>query len=643
MKHMMLLVCLMLMPVFLRAQTSDPSKPGDVLLNEVMANPKGLTALPETEYIEFYNASGKSLSLKGWVFIYDKTAIALPDVTLPIGGYAVLYREGREIVIPTEALRLGLKKFPANLANGGKHIALKNSEGHLIHAYDYPKAVAGKSHERGADNTWHLSTDPRGGTPGMVNSSPTSPPEPTPPPEPPTPPQPPVQPDPSKPGDVLLNEVMANPKGLTALPETEYIEIYNASGKSLSLKGWVFIYDKTTIALPDVTLPIGGYAVLYREGREIVIPTEALKLGLKKFPANLANAGKHIALKNSEGHLIHAYDYPKAVAGKSHERGSDNKWHLCTDPRGGTPGAVNSSPTSPPEPTPPPEPPTPPEPIPEEPIKIEPGEIIVNEILPNPFAGGSEFIELYNRSGRTLPVNGLALAIRKANGEIGTQYPLTSVKDSLAADGYLVVTSNRSGVADFYTIPFPERIHELKLPVLHNNEATIVLLRKTDSLVIDKVAYSSKWHDAAIRHIKGVSLERIRPDGASEEASNWTSAASETGYATPGYRNSQFRDTQADYSLAIEPPEYLHTADRYAISYRTDKTGYRCRAEVYTPNGKRVAEIVNNQLLTPNGKISWDGTGTDGSRLSPGVYIFFAELYHSDGNRRRVKKAFLVH
>ena len=138
-------------------------------------------------------------------------------------------------------------------------------------------------------------------------------------------------------------------------------------------------------------------------------------------------------------------------------------------------------------------------------------------------------------------------------------------------------TSSRSGVIGFYTTPFPERIHELKLPVLHNNEATIILLRKFDSLIIDEVAYSLKWHDAAIRHMKGVSLERIRPDGASEEASNWTSAASEAGYATPGYRNSQFRDTQADYSFSIQPPEYLHTTDRYVISYRTDETGYRCR------------------------------------------------------------------
>ena len=180
MKHMMLLVSLILMPVFLQAQTSDSSKSGDVLLNEVMANPKGLTALPETEYIEIYNASGKTLSLKGWAFIYDKTTVALPDVTLPAAGYAVLYREGREIVIPVEALGLGLKKFPANLANGGKHIALKNSDGLMIHAYDYPKAVAGKSHERGSDNTWHLCTDPCGGTPGAVNSSPASPPGPTP-------------------------------------------------------------------------------------------------------------------------------------------------------------------------------------------------------------------------------------------------------------------------------------------------------------------------------------------------------------------------------------------------------------------------------------------------------------------------------
>ena len=116
MKHMMLFISLILMPVFLRAQTSDPSKPGDVLLNEVMANPKGLTALPKTEYIEIYNASDKTLSLKGWTFIYDRTTVALPDVMLPAGRYAVLYHEGREIVIPSEALGIGLKKFPANLA-----------------------------------------------------------------------------------------------------------------------------------------------------------------------------------------------------------------------------------------------------------------------------------------------------------------------------------------------------------------------------------------------------------------------------------------------------------------------------------------------------------------------------------------------
>jgi len=46
--------------------------------------------------------------------------------------------------------------------------------------------------------------------------------------------------------------------------------------------------------------------------------------------------------------------------------------------------------------------------------KIEPGEIVVNEILFDPFVGGSEFIELYNRSGRILPVNSLTFAIRKA-------------------------------------------------------------------------------------------------------------------------------------------------------------------------------------------------------------------------------------
>jgi hypothetical protein len=278
----------------------DNSKPGDILLTEVMADPNGLTAFPQTEYVEIYNASSGDISLKGWVFIYMATETALPDVVLSADGYAVLYRSGREITVASDALSLDIDKFPSALANDGRIIGIKNSKGEYIDEMTYPKAKPGKSYERAEDGTWHESTDEKGGTPGAANSPST--------------PQG-NSSDNSKPGDVLLTEVMADPNGLTALPQTEYVEIYNASGDDISLNGWFFVYMTTETALPNVVLPAGGYAVLYRSGRDITVAPGALSLGIDKFPSALANDGRTIAIKNSKGELIDEMTYPKAKPG----------------------------------------------------------------------------------------------------------------------------------------------------------------------------------------------------------------------------------------------------------------------------------------------------------------------------------------
>ena len=62
------------------AVPTETFSPGDILINEVMADPKG-SAFPE--YVELYNASGREISLEGWTFIYDSKAISLPHVTFP--------------------------------------------------------------------------------------------------------------------------------------------------------------------------------------------------------------------------------------------------------------------------------------------------------------------------------------------------------------------------------------------------------------------------------------------------------------------------------------------------------------------------------------------------------------------------------
>ena len=602
----------------------EKSSPGDVLINEVMADPHGLTKFPATEYVELHNTTDHEIDLEGWTFVYDKTSIPLPDTELSAGGYAVLYKAGREISVADGAAEVAVKRFPANMINAGKPLALKDPSGTVIHSYTYPKAKAGRSIERGEGDTWHLSSDPRGGTPGEENSEgaldkPDKP-----------------EKEKSSPGDVLINEVMADPRGLTKLPATEYVELHNTTDHEIDLEGWTFVYDKTSIPLPDTELSAGGYAVLYKAGREISVAEGAVEVAVKRFPANMINAGKPLALKDPSGTMIHSYTYPKAKAGRSIERGEGDKWHLSSDPRGGTPGEENSE-GAPDKPDKPDELNKPNEPDATE--QVEPREIILNEILFDPQPRGSEYIELYNRSDRTLSTHGLAIALRKSDGHLGTRHSLTSLATTLAPGDYLVLTSDPNGVTSLIRTPALDAIRRFKLPALNNQGATIVLLRTADSTVIDEVTYSAKWHSSAVKIRRGVALERISPDGSSQEAANWTSASSETGYGTPGYKNSQSgTSSQIEEGATISEPEYNASTRDYLIRYRMDKPDYRCQMAVYSSNGQKVAVIANNQLLTPEGEIRWDGAG-----LTPGVYIFYVELYHPDGSSQHIRKPLLVH
>ena len=602
----------------------EKSSPGDVLINEVMADPHGLTKLPATEYVELHNTTDHEIDLEGWAFVYDKTSIPLPEAELPAGGYAVLYKAGREISVADGAAEVALKRFPANMINAGKPLALKDPSGTVIHSYTYPKAKAGRSIERGEGDKWHLSSDPRGGTPGEENSegAPDKPDKP--------------EKEKSSPGDVLINEVMADPHGLTKLPATEYVELHNTTDHEINLEGWTFVYDKTSIPLPDAELPAGGYAVLYKAGREISVADGAAEVAVKRFPANMVNAGKPLALKDPSGKVIHSYTYPKAKAGRSIERGEGDTWYLSSDPRGGTPGEENSE-GAPDKPDKPDEPNKPNEPDATE--QVEPREIILNEILFDPQPRGSEYIELYNRSDRTLSTHGLAIALRKSDGHLGTRHSLTSLATTLAPGDYLVLTSDPNGVTSLIRTPALDVIRRFKLPALNNQGATIVLLRTADSTVVDEVTYSAKWHSSAVKIRRGVALERISPDGSSQEAANWTSASSETGYGTPGYKNSQSgTSSQIEEGATISEPEYNASTRDYLIRYRMDKPDYRCQMAVYSSNGQKVAVIANNQLLTPEGEIRWDGAG-----LTPGVYIFYVELYHPDGSSQHIRKPLLVH
>ena len=217
------------------------------------------------------------------------------------------------------------------------------------------------------------------------------------------------------------------------------------------------------------------------------------------------------------------------------------------------------------------------------------------------------------------------------------------MKSLLEAGGYLLLTKSVDAVTSFYPIEDEEALCEMpKLPVLANTASTLVLFRTADGVVIDEVAYTSKWHAPSIKNKKGVALERINPEGATQDPKNWTSASALAGYGTPGYRNSQYGTGSSDEPTAIEAPVWIEETGNYTIAYWLDRPGYSCRAFVFSITGKRVAEISNHQLLGTSGQLTWDGCGSGGTPLAAGVYIFYAEIYHPDGTVKPFKKVFLV-
>lgn len=263
---------------------------------------------------------------------------------------------------------------------------------------------------------------------------------------------------------------------------------------------------------------------------------------------------------------------------------------------------------------------------------IHAADLVVNEILFDPFAGASEYFELYNRTPEALDVSRLAVTTRKESGELRGLYPLGEVKTPVAPGGYLVLTKQKAGVLSFYTVLSEETVCEVsKLPVLSNQSATLVLLDKASGEVIDEVSYSSRWHSALSGDTKGVSLERISPDADSQEPGNWASASAAAGYGTPGYPNSQSVPVPDAAPGKISFGAPVKENEGYSMAYTLDEAGYLYKSTVFDAGGKAVAEVASGETLSVAGTIRWNGQTKNGKEARPGLYIWLVEVFHPSG------------
>ena len=161
------------------------AKQYDVVMDEIMADPTPQIALPNAEFIELKNTSGRSLNLSGWkLSTSNSTSGAFPDYNLPADSFLIITSTSNASLFSSSGKVIGIPSFPA-LDNNGSTLALLSKEGRIIHAVAYAfnwyqnavKQNGGWTLEMidvlnpcsGMSN-WKASTNASGGTPGRKNS-----------------------------------------------------------------------------------------------------------------------------------------------------------------------------------------------------------------------------------------------------------------------------------------------------------------------------------------------------------------------------------------------------------------------------------------------------------------------------------------
>jgi len=268
---------------------------------------------------------------------------------------------------------------------------------------------------------------------------------------------------------------------------------------------------------------------------------------------------------------------------------------------------------------------------------------VINEILFNPSNGGSTFIELYNRSKKAVQANDLQLALRNVNGGLSTPVELTDEPFLLLPGRYLVVSRNTDAVMQQFGATNRDAfLHMPRMPSLTRESGRIVLLNRS-LRIVDEVHYDRRQHADFLNVGSGVSLERIHPDRSSFDPGNWHTAAQTAGFGTPGKQNSQYREPtetgKAEVSLNPEvfSPDNDGFDDFLNINYRFDVPSLVGEVIIFDSAGRKIKNLVQQQLLGTEGTIIWDGSDNQGRKALTGIYIVYFQAYNSHGVQKIFK------
>jgi len=639
-------------------------KPFDITFNEVMADISPVPAnLPSARYIEIINNSAYEIDLCNWIFLSEgQTERVFSHDTIKAGGFLLLCESSSKEVLNSFGKTLGMLSS-TDLTSTGKKLILKDSKQNTMDQISYTdtwyrnsaKKDGGWSLEKMNPKNnctqslnWKASTDVKGGTPGSVNSVFSN------------------EFD-NKPPVFITGKVIGDNKILLQFDEeiTESSLIKSSFSLDHGIGNPTLITrsdtSNTTILLTfpqnftDSTLYVLNIATLNDNCGNFtqIIPFQFQYVSLKLLKVyaesdkNLfvqfsALLDKNILPALSDFKLNNGMESPvsliidsknNSIIHLSYLTSLTNKtnYKLLVNNIKALDGRiiVNTEKIF-------------------DYIGFEKNEIIINEVLYNPFTGGVDFVELYNKSEKNLDLKLLKIATRDSETkQLKSIYFLSDSSVIIAPKSFMVVTTDEQKVRNFYYSPKVTYFATISsMPSFSDDKGTVVILDSRDS-VIDEMNYTDDMQFKLLKNTEGVALERINYDHPSSEIGNWHSAAETVGFATPGYKNSEYSEytkTESEITLTNElfSPDNDGYNDFLSINFQFGTPGTVATVTIFDSKGRLIRRLLKEKLLETEGIWIWDGLNEVGNQVKYGIYLIFVETYQADGSTKKFKLSCVV-
>jgi hypothetical protein len=626
----------------------------DIIFNEIMCDINPLpNGLPGNIYIELYNTSDYDIDMTGWKFQSEnQTAKVFPSTILNSGEYLILCQSANVSFFTPYGNVAGIISS-TDLTTTGRRIQLKTPDGIIIEDVLYSntwyddelKEDGGWSLERidplnfcSENENWTASKDISGGTPGKVNS------------------QKGTYIDITLPEILSVQEINSNTIIVTFNKNISYETVYdvlnynvnNSIGnpslitinpsdhKILTLNFATQFTDKTiyTITIDNLKDNCGNLieTVATEFTYNLIFPVEiwgtdknVVKLIFNETVdftsgTTLTNYSADNSLGNPE-QVVRDNTYPNIIYLQFTNNFPEGETVTLSISNVKDVNQNNIVPVD---------------------MQFmyyipQTNDIVINEVLFNPFTGGSDFVEIYNRSEKVIDISKIRLANKDAELNVTDLVELTYANKNINPGEYQAFTLDKENIIlNYFTID-TSKVFELSSMPSYSDDAGNVVITTKDTLIIDEFFYIENMHLSLLSSVEGVSLERVNYDKETGDLSNWHSASSSCGFATPGLQNSQFNDIMSSevnqFTLLpkIFSPDNDGLDDYVNLSYTFDSPGYIANIYIFDANGRVIKRLANNATLNLNGTLFWDGTKDDNTKATSGIYLFYVEVYNEHG------------